>query len=260
MSKSNLSRCFVRVINALNELAPKYIKWPSGSDLVAAKGKFASKSAFKNLVGVVDGTYVPIKAPKNQTRSYTNRKGFTSMTLQCVCDSDMSYIDCYTGWPSSVPDIRVFKNSDIFLKCQENEREYFPNGEYILGDKAYPCLSWCIPPYMRRRRLTNAQTVFNKKHASARVIIENSFALLFGRFRRLRDLDMNRTDWIPPTILACCVLHNVCLKFNDPGIQEFILDGRPTVARIDYNQDSEDFEPGGVDGTTKRNLLCTQMN
>ena len=53
----------------------------------------------------------------------------------------------------------------------------------------------------------------------SRVVIERSFALLLGRFRRLRHLDMNRIDLIPAVILAACTLHNICLKFPEENRQ-----------------------------------------
>jgi hypothetical protein len=33
---------------------------------------------------------------------------------------------------------------------------------------------------------------------------------------------MNRTDWIPSTVLAACVLHNICLDSNDMQIENYI--------------------------------------
>nr|CAI5831243.1 unnamed protein product [Callosobruchus analis] len=84
--------------------------------------------------------------------------------------------------------------------------------EFIIGDKAYPVTKWCIPPYIERGYVTTQQRNFNSVHASTRQIVERWFALLFGRLRRLRYLNMNRTDTIPATIIAACVLHNICLK------------------------------------------------
>lgn len=46
--------------------------------------------------------------------------------------------------------------------------------------------------------------------------IERSFGLLKGRFRSyLTTLAMERVDLITKFIIACCVLHNVCLLKND---------------------------------------------
>ena len=36
---------------------------------------------------------------------------------------------------------------------------------------------------------------------------------------------MNGIDLIPETILACCILHNICLDGVDDDIENYILDG-----------------------------------
>lgn len=103
----------------------------------------------------------------------------------------------YTGWPSSVPDIRIFKNSYIFTNCETDCSQFFGDGEYILGDKGYQGgADWCVVPFSSRQATTDEHIRFNEIHSKIRAKIENSFALLFGRFRRLKDLDMNREDWV----------------------------------------------------------------
>ena len=129
----------------------------------------------------------------------------------------MNFIDVFTGYPGSVHDARVFRNIDQFLSS--NLERFFQYDEYTIGDKAYLLLNWCITPFTRRGPLIAKQTLFNKFHASSRVVIERSFALLLGRFRRLRHLDMNRIDLIPAVILAACTLHNICLKFPEENRQ-----------------------------------------
>jgi len=48
------------------------------------------------------------------------------------------------------------------------------------------------------------------------MIVERSIGLLKARFRILLDkLPMKRIDLIPNYIMACCVLHNICLMKND---------------------------------------------
>lgn len=88
-------------------------------------------------------------------------------------------------------------------------------------------MNWCIPPYIERQRLTPAQSHFNKAHAKTRQVVEQSFELLFDRFRRLQYLNMNRLDLIPTTILECCVLHNICLNYEDIFIENYIEEGLP---------------------------------
>ncbi|KAK5647839.1 hypothetical protein RI129_002731 [Pyrocoelia pectoralis] len=130
------------------------------------------------------------------------------ITLQGICDDEMKFTDCCAGYPSSVSDVKIFKNSVIYAEFINNPNVYFEENYFIIGDKAYPNKKYCISPYIDRGNLTRRQKRFNTAHAQTRQVIR-TFTLLFGRFRRLKYLDMNRIDLIPATIIACCVLHNV---------------------------------------------------
>jgi len=55
---------------------------------------------------------------------------------------------------------------------------------------------------------------------------QRAFALLF---RRLKYLDMNRIDLIPATVIACCVLHNVCIDSGDNFLNEYVNEGMNDV-------------------------------
>lgn len=166
----------------------------------------------KGVVGAVDGTYCKIKAPIVKPEVYVNRKCFYGITLQAIADFELKFINCFAGYPSSVSDVRIFKNSPIFTKIKNTYTQYFDHGQYIIGDRAYPCTKFCLPPYIERTNVTQ-QLVFNKDQAQTRQVIERNFALLFGRFRRLKDLDMNRTDGIPfTTVSAFCEITNKRFK------------------------------------------------
>jgi DDE superfamily endonuclease len=41
---------------------------------------------FPGVVGCIDGTHIPVKAPRNDRDSYINRKGFPSINVLAVCD------------------------------------------------------------------------------------------------------------------------------------------------------------------------------
>ncbi|KYQ49643.1 Putative nuclease HARBI1, partial [Trachymyrmex zeteki] len=86
MTKSSLSTCFVRVINGLCTIAPQIIKWPQGIEIDAITEKFEKTILFElHVIGAIDGTYIPIKAPKVDAESYINRKCFHAITLQGIC-------------------------------------------------------------------------------------------------------------------------------------------------------------------------------
>lgn len=226
MGKASLYWCFVRVVNALNEIAHEIIKWPDHGERNAIKNRFRAFAGVEGVVGAIDGKYMSIKAPQEQPQQYINRKCFHAITLQAISLPNLKFIDCFTGYPSSVSDIRVFRNSPIYQGFLQNTNNYFEENEFIIGDKAYPLHKWCIPPYIDRGTLTPAQIYFNKCHTKTRQVVERSFALLVGRFRRLKDmLDMTRMDMIPKTILACCVLHNICLMDPNELIEVYVNDG-----------------------------------
>lgn len=81
--------------------------------------------------------------------------------------------------------------------------------------------------------MTRAQQKFNHAVSKMRQAIERAFALLKGRWRRLKYLDMNRDDVIPFTIIACCVLHNICLDGVHDAIDDFIAEGYDNDASND---------------------------
>jgi hypothetical protein len=222
LAKSSLSAAFIRVIKALNSLAPRVIKWPEGERLNNIERRFHAIAGLDNVIGAIDGAFIEIKAPAEDPESYITRKCNYAFTLQAISDPFLKFTDVFIGYPGSVSETRIFKNYDIYNKIRTHIGNHFPEDEYIIGDKAYPVLSWCIPLYINRGNLTPAKVHFNNVQAKTREVVERSFALLFGRFRRLKFLDMNRTDLISATVLAATVLHNVCLDFQDLLIDDYI--------------------------------------
>lgn len=72
-------------------------------------------NAFSNVIGCVAGTHIFIKGNRTDN-SFYNRKGYTSMIIQGICNNRLEFIDIYCGWPGSAHDARVFSNSSIFEK------------------------------------------------------------------------------------------------------------------------------------------------
>ncbi|KAK3909075.1 Protein ANTAGONIST OF LIKE HETEROCHROMATIN PROTEIN 1 [Frankliniella fusca] len=228
MGKSILHDCFKRTIKCLSDEARTYIVWPTGHNLEETKRRFSCKTW----------------------------KKFYAIVLQGICNADLVFTDCFAGYPGSVSDIRIFRNSDIWTAVQENPQNYFPGDEYIIGDKAYPVLTWCIPPFINRGVLTQDQKIFNTCLSSMRQVIERAFSLLKGRFRRLKYLDMKRIDLIPATIIACCVLHNVCLLGGEENYDDFIQEGEEARA-LERNGNNEPIQeiPHDPAGGVKRDHI-----
>jgi len=80
-----------------------------------------------------------------------------------------------------------------------------------------------------------AQINFNVHLSKMRNVIERAFALLKGRWQRLKYLHMSCAHLIPNVILACCVLHNICLEGCEDDIDDFIHDDMEENAGNDNN-------------------------
>jgi hypothetical protein len=228
--------------------------------MTAIEAGFKNMSGIDNIIGAVDGTYVKIDAPPVDQEAYINRKCFHSITLQAICDHKMRYTDCFVGYPSSVHDCRIFRNSDIYKSVRASQTAVFPENKFILGDKAYPSLLWCLVPFKETRVLSAAQKRFNTKHSSARQTVERSFALLFGRFRRLKHLQMKRQDLIPKTVLAACVLHNICLDFKDnitfSNVELLAINDNGDAAIAESSNDNENSR----EALEMRQRICNQIS
>ena len=60
--------------------------------------------------------------------------------FKVVCDDNMMLLDAFTGWPGSVHDSRVLRNSLLFRSADQNFNG--ENGEtHLLGDGGYPLLT-----------------------------------------------------------------------------------------------------------------------
>lgn len=170
--------------------------------------------------------------------------------MQLVCDHRTLITHCYTGYPGSVHDQRIFRCSEVanFLKDEEK----FPADSYILGDAAYELHQHLLTPFRDNGHLTARQNNYNYRHSAARVAVERCISLLRGRMRSLLHcLPMSRVDLMAEYIVACCVIHNICTLRGDE-IAVVIVPPPPEDNVIDDNVLHEARQNIGVH---KRNLI-----
>ena len=222
LSKSSLHNIVIEVCDALMDIRPHYIVWPTENQLPQLAHDFRIKSNMPGVIGAIDGTHIPIPGPTLYRASYFNKKDFPSMQLQGVCDSNLRFLHTHTGWPGSVHDARVFRTCALHTYLEAGN---IPSEYHLLGDSAYALEKYMIVPYRDNGHLLPWQTNFNYVHSSTRVVIERAFGLLKGKFRRLKKLEMHIIDKIPLIITGACVLHNFILIKEHPDInvelQEF---------------------------------------
>ncbi|KAH6946828.1 hypothetical protein HPB50_015415 [Hyalomma asiaticum] len=186
---------------------------------------------FPGFIGCIDGTYIPMRCPANKIRStYINRHDEVSMTMQGICDSKGIFQDAFTGPPSKVHDSRVLSLSsvqqDLPTLCQVNKH-------HILGDAAYAIREHLLTPFKNYGNMTPDKSRFNYRLSSTRVVTENAFALLKQRFRQLRYIEFTKVDKIAQFIIACCVIHNICLDSGDTGVEGLLSEEE----REEFRQD-----------------------
>ncbi|GLJ06678.1 hypothetical protein SUGI_0044900 [Cryptomeria japonica] len=228
--KSTAARVVTKFINAMHVNFQNYIQWPSDhSTLELVKQGFHQKQGFPNCCGAIDVTHIDFELPANECSSdwYDHDHNY-SMSLQAIVDSNMRFMDVFTGWPGSINDARLLRNSAFYRLCEGGERL---NGmsvsigsssirEYIVGDGGYPLLPWLITPFSGAA--TDDKKSFNFKLSSTRIVVEHAFGKLKGVWRILNSKMCHpNLQMLPKTIFVCCILHNIMLTYeeddNDPS-------------------------------------------
>ena len=101
---------------------------------------------------------------------------------------------------------------------------YFQRNQYLIGDSAYQLTRRMITPFKKpfRAGLSKPKKAFNMRLSKLRIRIEHTIGILKARFGCLRclpnpsRLNQDTLQWCYAWIVACAVLHNILLDFNDP--------------------------------------------
>jgi len=114
IAQSSCSRIIQACCNQTLQFAPDVIDIPRS---VAAQNKikqeFYGIARIPNILGVVDGTHVPILSPTENEPSFVNRKQFHSINCQIVATRDYQILDVVAKWPGSVHDSYIWQNSSV---------------------------------------------------------------------------------------------------------------------------------------------------
>ncbi|XP_067132867.1 putative nuclease HARBI1 [Centruroides vittatus] len=239
VTESHEHGVFMKYCDHISALATKFICWPIGEEAERSIRAFEAlrQVPFPGVIGAIYGTYVKFSALKEEKNEHITRKQTAAVVLQAVCRSNLLFIDIFAGWPGSSSDSRVFRNSPLYSKL--GDPQFFPNNCHMIGDCAYPLSKLLLTPYHDTGYLTRREKNYNKVLSSSRVVIEQAFGHLFGRFRKLRYLYIRKRAFVPKVITACCVLHNFCIMHNDQSTDVEIVSeengleqGWPTFVHI----------------------------
>lgn len=175
-------------------------------------------------MGCIDGTSISIRTPAHKIKStYVNRHDVPALTLQGICNSRKMFIDIFTGISAKVHDSRVLNLSQTIPSVTTDLPQICGSQYHILGDSAYPIREWLLTPFRDYGSLSESEKKFNKQFCATRVLIENTFGILKGRFRQLLQVDMQKVTKITRFIVSCCVIHNLCIENNDNLEEEAVM-------------------------------------
>lgn len=194
LGKSTAKMACKEFEEALARRKYQFIKFPITTTETEEKmNEFEEEYGIPQTVGAIDGCHLEINAPSRNKEDYFNRKQHYSVNLQAVVDCDLKFMHVAVCYPGSIHDARVLRLSGLYNLGNNKQILQSPtriiNGTevppLIVGDSAYPLLTWLVKPYQDRGRLSAEERKFNIKLSAMRSVVERAFGMLKLRWRLL---------------------------------------------------------------------------
>jgi len=265
-----------------------YICLPTAAEAQKSIYAWERQTRIPGIVGALDGTHIAIRKPSNRGESevYWNRKSFYSINVQgfipcCGCiliaalvEYRKRFIDVEVGWPGSVGDGRVFKNSRLNnmykawlsqfptkrLSTGETDEGVIIEEEipaFILTDSAYTNSKHLVTMFKLNECNDSVVAALNKRLSDARYHVENAFEILKGRFQifqRPLQCATKNIEFAIMLISALFVLHNFLIEVKDDS-GDWAIHMTDEYEGNDLEEDSDVSE----DMETTRNILLRHM-
>ncbi|KAF5202936.1 Antagonist of like heterochromatin protein [Thalictrum thalictroides] len=209
------------------KLYSEFVKIPVGHRLLQIIHAFKELSSLPNMCGAIDGSPIKLnKLPDDQAYNpltYRCRQGCSAVLLQVVADHRKIFWDVCVKAPGGADDATHFRDSLLYNRLTSAEilrdsvitvRGHHVR-PYIVGDWCYPLMSFLLTPFFSNGTGTPAQNSFDAALMKGRSTVEQAIGLLKGRWKILQDLNVG-INHVPQTIVACCVLHNICQIAGEP--------------------------------------------
>ena len=279
LGKSTMHEILRHVCPAISTHFGHLIAWPVGRRLMRTVVGFQSKQWFLNCIGAIDGSHIYVAVPSNTivAADHRNRYKSFSILLQGVVDSKCYFTSINTGPPGSLHDSAHSKSTELYRKVEEGIMGGFHDDPltwgtglsfppYIVADRGYPLLSWCITPFKigpMGLALSKEEAWFNRKHSSTRMSVERGFGILKARFKEIGIKSSLKLDFLPTVVHCCCGLYNILLASKDRTLDQILIECHlPPMDDIDNTRRDKDmFRPPRPMGlvSDERALLEGQM-
>ena len=160
IGKSTVSEIIRETCGAIySALAPTYLKPPTSPEewLAISKG-FEETWNLPHVIGAIDGKHIRIRCPAETGTLFHNYKGFFSLILLAVCDSNYCFTFIDIGQYGSNNDSGVLSRSKINEQIENGALQlpqpatldgcnYDPLPYFLVGDEIFPLKSWLMCPF-----------------------------------------------------------------------------------------------------------------
>nr|XP_055041086.1 putative nuclease HARBI1 [Misgurnus anguillicaudatus] len=226
LSRQTVSVMIRKVCKAITVvLGPDYVRTPkTESEVKKLVANFYKTHGMPQCLGAIDCTHIEVKTPVCNSAEFINTNRTCSLNVQALCDHKYRFMDVVVKWPGSVPNARIFANSQLSCDLKDGTipscpkqllEDEEPIPVFLLGDPAYPLMPYLMKEYPNGGDAPQEQH-YGVSLSKARTVIECAFGRLKTRFAALMGaMDINLRD-LPFVIYACFVLHNYCETLQEP--------------------------------------------
>ncbi|KAJ8939389.1 hypothetical protein NQ314_011135 [Rhamnusium bicolor] len=188
----------------------EYIKWPESDQYEEESESIYEICEIYGIIGAIGVSHIKILRPRENQEHYTNVKNYHSIAVQGVVGHNKKFFDLYVGEGSLEP-VELLQKSYLVSKAEDG----FFGDYFLVGNNSYPNLPWLIIPFDNGGNLTAKQMEFNQHHECAHRLFSNTFGQLKARFQRLNIFENKDIPFIISCIKTVCVIHNICMDYED---------------------------------------------
>lgn len=122
VSQPTASRIIDGLCRHTLSIAKSVIDFPSSIlEVNKVKQEFYDIARVPNVLGVLDGTHVPIISPAENEPAFVNRKQYHSINCQVIAAKNYKIFDIVAKWPGSTHDSFIWKDSSARTRLYERE-------------------------------------------------------------------------------------------------------------------------------------------
>lgn len=245
VGKSTVVEAVQDVVEALYELRDSYIKFPSTEEEISSTvDTFKKLSSLPNLAGAIDSIHIRLKRAPKGSSDYLSSYNQHDFVVQGVTNGMGLFMDVAPGFPGSMRDSNVLQNSTLYRRIEAGKVLSGPvvrvRGTdirpYLVGGNTFPLAPWLQKPFQETESLEE-KALYNGALSSARLSVKTAFKMLKSRWGVLRRRLDCRMEFVCKTVVACAVLHNLCILAGDNWVYDEQGEGLTEEGVEDNNND-----------------------